>query len=74
MMLTADHCNKSYLVLIDYFYKWLEVRKLQSKDNHGVISISKYISCCTDTPAIVIAVSVSISSQSFKYNFDIATS
>lgn len=74
----AEYKQISYLVLIDYYSRWMEVVKLSSKSCTSVINALKGIFSRYGIPKIVISDNVPFNSHDFHlfckdWNFDLVT-
>lgn len=75
----AEHAGQSYLILIDYFSKWLEIIKLNTKTSSEVIKKLKNVFSRNGIPAIVITDNMPFNSFELKcfaeeWKFQICTS
>lgn len=58
--------NKNYLVLVDYFSKYIELRNIDNKTAHEIIRVLKQIFSCHGIPQTFIADNVPFNSFEFK--------
>src|SRR5436190_8769021 len=75
----AENAGNSYLILVDYFSRWLEIVKLNGKTRSEIILKLKDIFSHNGIPAIIIADNMPFNSYEFKcfareWNFEIDTS
>lgn len=74
----AEHLGNNYLVVIDYYSRWLEFFKLNNKTSSSVICKLKELFSRFGIPKLIIADNVPFSSYEFKqfarsWNFEIET-
>jgi hypothetical protein len=74
----AEHQGNNYLVVIDYYSRWLEVFKIYNKTSSSIISKLKELFSRFGIPKVVIADNVPFSSYEFKqfaksWNFEVET-
>lgn len=75
----AEFKNQNYLVVVDYYSRWLEVVKVRNKDSITVSTVLKEIFSRFGIPEVVIADNMPFNSYSFRefaeqWNFKIITS
>lgn len=66
--------GKDYLVVIDYYSKWIEVKKLPNKNSEEIIKKLKIIFASQGIPNIIVSDNMPFGSKNFKEfakNFDI---
>lgn len=74
-----EYKGKSYLVIVDYLTKWLEIIQIKSKQSHDIIETFKKVFAALGIPDVVIADNMPYSSyecQCFarEYDFEFQTS
>ncbi|XP_031353678.1 uncharacterized protein K02A2.6-like [Photinus pyralis] len=74
-----DYGGQSYLVIIDYYSKWLEIIKLERKTSQSIIRAMKTVFSCHGIPKEVYTDNMPYNSQecrdfSRKWNFQFVTS
>ncbi|KAB0793818.1 hypothetical protein PPYR_13438 [Photinus pyralis] len=74
-----EYANKNYLVLVDYFSKWVELKLLKSKDSVEIAHVLKEIFAIHGIPVKLIADNVPFGSFYLKqfaesWNFQLVTS
>ncbi|XP_050517143.1 uncharacterized protein K02A2.6-like [Diabrotica virgifera virgifera] len=58
--------NKDYLVLVDYYSRWLEIKELRNKTSESVISVLKEIFSLFGIPSVMISDNMPFSSYRLK--------
>lgn len=75
----ADHGGKSYLIIIDYYSRWIEIEQILNKSTNSIINVLRPIFARFGIPSQVIADNVPFASAEFKrfataWNFQVVTS
>lgn len=50
-----DFKSKSYLIIVDYYSKWVEIHQMKNKTSEEVISIFKNVFSCFGIPKVIIS-------------------
>ena len=74
----AEHAGKSYLVVMDYFSRWIEIIPIRNKSSTCIIEKLKYIFSNFGIPSLLISDNVPFKSYEFQnfskeWNFSIQT-